>query len=125
MNTEEVRNHDRRFSGDPPRTLTCLAGCHEESGENTRDTRIGGSTYSSLMGWVIDSAGVRRDRPYSIRYECPMEAPTGGSGRRRHRGPVGELNLHGTCAPPVMHQLYGTLCSTSGQSSKTVHMGSY
>jgi hypothetical protein len=46
-----------------------------------------------------------------------MEAPTGGSGRRRHRGPVGELNLHGTCAPPVMHQLYGTLRSTSGQSA--------
>jgi hypothetical protein len=33
MNTEEVRNHDRRFSGDPPRKLTCLAGCHEESGK--------------------------------------------------------------------------------------------
>jgi hypothetical protein len=32
-----------------------------------------------------------------------MEAPTGGSGRRRHRGPVGELNLHGTCAPPTSH----------------------
>lgn len=42
MNTEEVRNHDRRFSGDPPRMLTCLAGCREESGKNTRDTRIGG-----------------------------------------------------------------------------------
>jgi hypothetical protein len=24
MNTEEVRNHDRRFSGDPPRKLTYL-----------------------------------------------------------------------------------------------------
>ena len=25
MNVEEVRNHDRRFSGDPPRKLTCLS----------------------------------------------------------------------------------------------------
>ena len=51
-----------------------------------------GSTYASLMGCVIDSAGVQ---PTLL----ALEAPTGGSGRRRHRGPVGELNLHGTCAP--------------------------
>jgi len=33
MNTEDVRNHDRRFSGDPPRKLTFLKGSHQESGE--------------------------------------------------------------------------------------------
>jgi hypothetical protein len=35
--------------------------------ENTRDTRIGEWTYSSLMGWVTDSAGVRPRAPFPIR----------------------------------------------------------
>jgi hypothetical protein len=62
---------------------------------------MGELTYSSLMGCVIDSAGLRPRLPYPITVaECPMEAPTGGSGRGGQRGPVGELNLHGTCARP-------------------------
>lgn len=34
------------------------SGVSQRIRENTRDTRIGEPTYSSLMGWVVDSGDV-------------------------------------------------------------------
>ena len=52
MNMEEVRNHDRRFSGDPPRKLTCLVGSHEESGKIQEIPELVGRHTLERRSWV-------------------------------------------------------------------------